>query len=164
MNTKQKGGVSLPNISLPTLPSLPGLPELPELPNVGALSIDLDDVLNPPQPILDERNGDRYDPDSIEKNTAMDDEVIVDEFKAIREGRAKQSQAIELANDTEYWFAVYFQSREQKEAFLKAMAWFEHGDKYIDGRHAAKLQGIELPPRPAPYKVGKIDQKLKDLT
>jgi hypothetical protein len=47
--------------------------------------------------------------------------------------------------DSEYWFCVCFQSRDQKEAFLKAMKWFEHGDKYLDGKFVAKKLGVALP-------------------
>lgn len=160
MNTKSKNPVPQ-QFELPDLPGIPDLPDLPELGNLPDL--DIDAIMNPPPTILDERNGDRYG-ENIEENSALDDAVIVDEFQSIRDGRKKQAESIELANDTEYWYAMYFQSREQKEAFLKAMKWFEHGDKYIDGRWAAKKLGIELPARPAPYKVGAIDKKLKDLT
>lgn len=48
--------------------------------------------------------------------------------------------------DSEYWFCVCFQTRDQKEAFLKAMKWFEHGDKYLDGKFVAKKLGVTLPP------------------
>ncbi len=145
--------------------SLPELPELPELPDLDALASlpDLDALLADPVPSPLDANEALYT-DNIEANTALDDATIVSEFSAIREGRQAQARAIELANDTEYWFAVYFQSREQKEAFLKAMKWFEHGDKYLDGQYVAKKQGVSLPPRPAPYKVGKLDKKLVDLT
>lgn len=99
-----------------------------------------------------------------ERNAQVFNEVMEDQFKAIHEGRKQQQQAIELANDTEYWFAVYFQTREQKEHFLQAMKWIQHGDKYLDGRWIAKQHGVELPPRPSPYKVGRLDKSLKALT
>jgi hypothetical protein len=54
-----------------------------------------------------------------------------------------------LANDSEFWCALVFQTREQKEAFLKAMGWIKNGDKYIDGQWAAKKQGITLPEAPS---------------
>jgi hypothetical protein len=144
------------------LPELPALPELPDLDALASLP-DLDALLADPVPSPLDANEEFYG-DNIEANTALDDATIVDEFSAIREGRQAQARAIELANDTEYWFAVYFQTREQKEVFLKAMHWFEHGDKYLDGQYVAKKQGISLPPRPAAYKVGRLDKKLVDLT
>jgi hypothetical protein len=70
--------------------------------------------------------------------------------------RARQEQArFELATDTEFWFSVYFQSREQKEAFLKALEWLTSGDKYLNGLELAEAMGIELPkvslPKPRPF-------------
>ena len=47
--------------------------------------------------------------------------------------------------DSEYWFCICFQSREQKDAFLKALDLFEHGDKYLDGQFVAKKLGIAIP-------------------
>ena len=100
--------------------------------------------------------------DNAEHDAKLDVDVIKDEFAAIREARKKQADAIELANDTEFWFCVFFQTREQKEAYCKAMG-YEH-DKYIDGEAEAHRQGIALPERPAPYKIGLVDKKLANLT
>lgn len=150
----------------------PFLPGLPELPSLGQLSLpdlpdlpDLDAMLAepPPNPLDDPRVTGKHN-GNIEHDTAVDNDEIFDQFAAIREGRKQQEEARLLANDTEFWFAAYFQSREQKEAFLKAMDWFQHGDKYLDGRYLARTQGIELPARPAPYKVGKLDAKFVGLT
>ena len=143
------------SLELPELPNLDaGLPELPSL----------DEMLNPPKTMMESMEEDGVFGDNNEENTAGVNKVIAEEFAAIHEGRRKQAVSIELANDTEYWFAMYFQTRDQKEAFLKAMGWFERGDKYLDGTAVAKKLGIELPPRPAPYKVGRLDKKLFDLT
>lgn len=141
--------------------------ELPGMPALGDAMDDLpdlDDALNRPQTIMEQLEENGMFGDSNEQNTKMVNEVIHNEFAAIHEGRKQQQDAIELANDTEYWFAVYFQSREQKEAFLKAVDWFQRGDKYLDGRFVAEKMGVTLPPREAPYKVGKLDKKLTDLT
>lgn len=159
MSTPQKKGAQAPAADQFALPGLPDLPdlgsmELPEVPN-------LEDILNPPVSII---QGSVEYGESAEQNGELVDEVVNEQFAAIHAGRKQQADAIDLANDTEYWFAMYFQSREQKEAFLQAMNWFEHGDKYIDGQFAAKRMGIELPPRPAPYKAGRLDKKLTELT
>lgn len=162
-NGKGSGnGSTLPQLELPGLPAL-GSMSLPDLSSMDATGgvPDLDDILNPPVSIIEERVTFGED---AEENSVLVDEVVAEEFAAIHEGRKKQQEAIETANDTEYWFAVYFQTREQKEAFLKAVDWFEHGDKYIDGQFAAKKMGIEIPPRTVPFKVGKIDKKLAALT
>lgn len=58
--------------------------------------------------------------------------------------------------DSEYWLCLVFQTREQKEAFLKLTGWGEKldGDKYLSGTRLAKLLGVALPAgprwRPAP--------------
>lgn len=143
-------------MALPELPSLPGLDAIamPELPN-------LEDILNPPKSIIEQRI---TFGDNAEQNNQLVDEVVVEEFAAIHAGRKQQADAIDLANDDEFWCAFYFQTRAQKEHFLTVLKLIDHGDKYLDGEVVAKRMGIELPPRPAPYKVGKLDKKLTELT
>lgn len=78
--------------------------------------------------------------------------------------RAKQEHdRFLLAVDSEFWFAVCFHSREQKEAFLVAMGWLTIGDKYIDGTFLAKHLGITLPPVELANKKAKPDKKLQPL-
>lgn len=91
--------------------------------------------------------------------------AVLAAFKA----RAKAEQErFALATDSEYWVAVCFQTREQKEHFLAATKLLKAGDKYIDGALVAKVLGIELPPAQVPYNVSaKVDAKyaalVKDL-
>jgi muconolactone delta-isomerase len=47
--------------------------------------------------------------------------------------------------DSEYWACVVFQSRDQAEAFNRAMG-LSPGDRYIDGQKLAKRLGVKLPP------------------
>lgn len=49
------------------------------------------------------------------------------------------------STDSEFWFAVCFQTRDQKEAFLSALKVLVHGDKYVDGQVLAEALGIALP-------------------
>lgn len=100
---------------------------------------------------------------NVEEDSRLEGEVMAAVLKQ-KEARERQAAAVDLANETEFWFAMYFQTREQKDAFLKAVKWFEMGDKYLDGLLVAKEMGVELPPRQAPYKVGRIDKKLAALT
>lgn len=67
-------------------------------------------------------------------------------MKLFKEQAKKEDQRFLDDNDSEFWFAVCFQSREQKEAFLAALGWAEFGDKYLSGRKCAKKQGVDLPP------------------
>ena len=62
-------------------------------------------------------------------------------FKARREAEADRFR---LATDSEYWFAVCFTSRDEKEQFLKAAGLSDHGDKYLDGRIVADTLGINM--------------------
>ncbi|WP_211440941.1 hypothetical protein [Collimonas humicola] len=142
--------------ALPALPKLGGLPALPTLPKLKTIA-EMERANENP---LD-RNNERYLNDA-EHDSELDAGVIADEFATLRAARKQQADAIELANDSEFWFAMYFQTREQKEAFVAALGLKQ--DKYIDGQEAARILGITLPPRPAPYKVGKVDRKLAALT
>lgn len=121
------------------------------------------DLMAAPEPEpgpLDDIEGESME-ENAELTLEMAKAILVN--KTQREG---QQKAIELANETEYWFAVYFQTVEQKNAFLTGIKYTGEkvGDKYIDGQDLAKHLGVELPPRPAPYKVGRLDKKLAALT
>lgn len=59
-----------------------------------------------------------------------------------------EAARVEAATDTEFWCALYFQTREQKEAFLRAMKLLELGDKYLDGCEVARVLGVTLPQGP----------------
>lgn len=79
--------------------------------------------------------------------------------KGFRDAIKREDKRFELATDSEYWFCVCFQSREQCNAFLKAMDLLEIGDKYLDGQEVAKKLGVKLPEAHIPYRTeGKIDK------
>lgn len=71
------------------------------------------------------------------------------EFTALEQGyrdRAKaESDRFKRATDSEFWVAVCFTTREEKEAFLAAANLDTIGDKYLDGRAVADTLGITLP-------------------
>ena len=70
----------------------------------------------------------------------------LDEVQAGFRKRTKmEAQRFADVTDSEYWFAVCFRTRAQKEAFLRAMKWMEFGDKYLPGELVAKELGIDLP-------------------
>lgn len=79
----------------------------------------------------------------IEKDMNTEASAILKAFKQRHKDESNQKMA---ALDSNYWFCVCFQTREQKDAFLKAVKWFEHGDKYLDGQFVAKKLGVSLPP------------------
>lgn len=53
--------------------------------------------------------------------------------------RAKLERArFKDATDSEYWVALCFHNRAEKEAFLKEFGLSRLGDKYLDGNRAAE--------------------------
>jgi len=54
-----------------------------------------------------------------------------------------EQQRMELVTDSEYWFCVCFETREQKEALLAALGLLGLGDKYLDGREVARTLGVD---------------------
>lgn len=59
--------------------------------------------------------------------------------------RAKaEERRMEDVTDTEFWFAMCFETREQKEEFLQKLKLLDLGDKYLDGLAAAKILGVKL--------------------
>ena len=100
---------------------------------------------NPP-PVLVEMPDQTGD---SEKDSAADLTAVQQGFR----NRAKQeSDRFALATDSEYWAAICFQTREQKEAFLSALKILEFGDKYLDGQLVADRLGVKLPGSQVPYK------------
>lgn len=78
-------------------------------------------------------------------NLAQDAAV---EFTALEQGyrdRAKaESDRFKRATDSEFWFAVCFTTREEKEAFLQAAGLSHLGDKYLDGRQVAHALDVDI--------------------
>lgn len=72
------------------------------------------------------------------------------EFAAIdhayRERAKREGERFQDATDSEFWFAVCFKDRDEKDAFLKAAGVKVRlmGDKYISGRDLAAVLGIKL--------------------
>lgn len=81
------------------------------------------------------------DPPNLEADSAAELNAMQQAFKA----RAKQeAQRFRDVTDSEYWVAVCFQTREDKDRFLRALNLIQLGDKYIDGHKAAQLLGVDL--------------------
>lgn len=93
-------------------------------------------------------------------NPEIDSKADLDEVqKSFRERIKMENERFQNTTDSEYWFAVCFQTREQKEAFLKAMNLFLIGDKYLDGVEVAKQLGINIPAANINYLPnGKVDK------
>lgn len=63
--------------------------------------------------------------------------------QAYRDRAKAEADRFRGATDSEFWFAVCFTSREEKEAFLAGFGLARLGDKYIDGRALAKALRTE---------------------
>ena len=64
---------------------------------------------------------------------------------AIREADKRERDRHANTLDSEYWVAICFQNRAQKEEFLRQIGWLKFGDKYLDGMALAKRHGFKLP-------------------
>jgi hypothetical protein len=82
--------------------------------------------------------------------------------------RAKAEQdRFEQAVDGSFWFAICFQSTEQKEAFISAVNWgpfMEYGDQYVNGLLVAKAMNVQLDVVELKKPKPKRDKKLTPLT
>ena len=78
---------------------------------------------------------------TVEEDAKKETSAVLEAFRA----RAKREEKrMRDATDSEYWFAVCFGNRDEKEQFLHALGMMAHGDKYIDGRKLAEAMGISL--------------------
>lgn len=96
----------------------------------------------PLDPDKDPLKGVKYTGSAEQDSKAEMSELL----KAFKENARNEAQQFQDNTDSEYWCCLVFQNRDQKEAFLKAVGWFAHGDKYLDGKFVAKKMGVALPP------------------
>lgn len=84
-------------------------------------------------------------------------------LKKFKESAKEEQRLFQQNIDSEYWVAICFQNREQKEEFLRLAGWMQFGDKYLDGLEVAEKMGMKIGHlTPKPRKV-KIDKTWKDF-
>ena len=83
-----------------------------------------------------------YTGDVVQDAAAEESEAI----KRIKEEKRQLREQWRINVDTEFWIAVCFQSRAQKEEFLGKVGWTDNGDKYLDGLQVAADMGIDIEP------------------
>lgn len=71
-------------------------------------------------------------------------EMISDMLARFKSGLKKEKELFVDNTDSEYWVAICFQTREQKEEFLQKTGLIKYGDKYLDGIIVAEELGVEL--------------------
>lgn len=97
----------------------------------------------------------------IEAEAAAEVTEVLAGFK----NRAKrEDQRFTDATDSEFWIAVCFQTREQKEEFLQKLDLLQYGDKYLDGMLVAAQLGVTLDSRIPPLPQHNLDPRLLRLT
>jgi len=79
----------------------------------------------------------------------MENEVNTEFSKALtgfKERAKREDQRFTDATDSEYWIAIVFQNREQKEEFIKKIGFDieRDNDKYMDGIEVAEKLNIKL--------------------
>lgn len=95
-------------------------------------------VVQPPEP--DPLGGVEYTGD-LEVDAAAELDALSDAF---RDRRRREDRRFKQATDSEFWVALCFENREQKEAFLRAFKIARLGDKYLDGRKVAVELGVDI--------------------
>lgn len=118
---KKSVDFDLPMMDLPdfSLPSLPGMPDIPGLSGASNEDDGSDDADEP-----------------------VERKVAVAQTEFMKRAQAEQKRT-ELVTDSEFWFCVCFETREQKDKFLKAAGLWDIGDKYLDGRQVSKALGVD---------------------
>lgn len=86
-----------------------------------------------------------------------------DLLKKLKAGARAEKDVFMENTDSEYWVALCFQTRAQKEEFLTKMGWLELGDKYLDGVEVAAKQGIKLENKTPKIRKRTISKRWKEF-
>lgn len=105
------------------------------------------------------------EPEDAGPDVAADGQEVVETLKKDFLSRAKNEEnRFYDAVDTEFWVAFCFESREQKEEFLRKLKLTDLGDKHINGLEVAERLGVKITsPRPT-WKAKSPSSKLSRLT
>lgn len=110
----------------PARPTKPARPQRPRKPEKRSDKT--------PDPLADVEYTGNIEEDAARELTALE--------QAYRERAANEANRFYAATDSEYWACVCFRSREEREAFMRAIG--EDPDtKYITGDRLKDLTGIE---------------------
>lgn len=103
-------------------------------------------VLKPSLPALKTGGGAKLKGREAQPANAEADSVAeLNELQQAFKDRAEaDQQRFVEATDSEYWFAVCFQTREQKEEFLRKTGLGETDEKYLNGLEVARKLGVAI--------------------
>jgi len=82
-----------------------------------------------------------FDPNDLEASATAEMSEIV---RLIREKKKESADRFRIADDTDYWVALCFQCREQRDEFLRKAGWSDLGEKYLNGLEIARRLGIDV--------------------
>ncbi len=90
--------------------------------------------------------GDVHNGVPITGNYETDTEAELSEtLRRFKESSKSEENTKEKNASTEYWFATYFASKQQRDLFLTALGLLEKlQDQYIDGHSLARAIGVDL--------------------
>lgn len=129
-NTSGKGGPDLMALmgSGPDLSALTKRVDIGDGPDMSAL------LAGPQEPLADPLAATEYTGD-LEKDAAAE---LTELERAYRDRAKNEAGRFKAATDSEYWVAVCFKSRAEKEKWLAEFGLDALGDKYIDGNKAGQ--------------------------
>src|SRR5688572_4184522 len=101
--------------------TLPGIPPPPAGIGAGAGARSDPGPLSPPPP-------------AAARNAEADSQTEMSELlQGFKARAAREDKRFIDATDSEFWVALCFQTRAQKEEFIAALGLLAQGDKYLDG-------------------------------
>lgn len=99
-----------------------------------------------------------------EKDSVAECELTLEALQN-KERKKALREKLRLTTDSEFWAALCFETRGQKDAFLQAVGVYDDGDKYIDGVAFARRLGIDLPKANIDYRpTARPNKRLSSLT
>jgi hypothetical protein len=91
-------------------------------------------------------------------------EEMSETLKKFKAQKAEEQKTFYENVDSEYWIAICFQSRDQKEAFLEKAGLMQYGDKYLDGMDVAEHMGINIKEMTPKMRKTKISKEWLEFT
>jgi hypothetical protein len=128
----------------------------------SSLSLDGD---NPPAVQL-ETEAWQVSPDVAFADVDIEDTAEAEILEALQQFKQKatrEEQRMLDATDSEFWVALCFQNRAQKEEFLRRLDILDLGDKYLDGMAVANRLAIDLETTFEGMPIRTIDSKLTGM-
>ena len=77
---------------------------------------------------------------------ADSDAIMSEALRAVIERKKATQERFRVATDPEFYSVICFQSREQKEDFLKKAGWIAEGEggRYLNGLEIARIMDIKI--------------------